>query len=108
MWFPSWPWNSGPALYPCRVVGGGGGGHGSLLIQSTCALLTWRRLTTVSPGESCEGYCGSMGYRGHWDVPFGPCTNKVRAVSVFSAQSQTRSQWVLDSAKVAPCHQFCL
>jgi len=58
---------------------------------------------TVSPGESCGGYCGSMGYRGRWYVPFGPCTNKVRAVSVFSAQSQARSQWVLDSAKVVPC-----
>jgi len=23
MWIPSWPWNSGPALYPCRVVGEG-------------------------------------------------------------------------------------
>jgi len=22
MWILSWPWNSGPALYPCRVVGG--------------------------------------------------------------------------------------
>jgi len=22
MWIPSWPWNSGPALYPLRVVGG--------------------------------------------------------------------------------------
>jgi len=31
------------------------------------------------------GYCGCMGYRDCWYVPFGPCTNKVRAVSVFSA-----------------------
>jgi len=52
---------------------------------------------TVSPGESCEGYCGSIGYRGRWYVQFGPCTNKLRAVSVFSAQSQACSQWVLDS-----------
>jgi len=38
----------------------------------------------------------------------GPCTTKVRAGSVFSAQSQARSQWELDSAKVVPCQQFCL
>ena len=101
MWFPSWPWNSEPALYPCRVVGGG---HGSLLIQSTCALWTWRRLTTVSLGESWREY----GVPGPLVRAIRSCTNKVRAVSAFSAQSQARSQWVLDSAKFAPCHQFCL
>jgi len=31
------------------------GGQGSLPIQSTCALWTWRRLMTMSPGESCGG-----------------------------------------------------
>ena len=77
-------------------------------VQSTCVLWPWRRLTTVSPEESCGWYCGSMGYRGSWDEPIGPCITKVRAVSVFLAQSRTRFQLELDSAKVAPCHRFCL
>lgn len=34
---------------------------------------------------------------------FCPCMTKVRVVSLFSAQTQICSQWVLDSAKVAPC-----
>ena len=76
------------------LLGGGGGGE------------SWKSLMTVSPRESCGGYCRSIGYWGRWYVPFDPCTNKVRSVSVFSAQSQARSQWVLDSAKVAHCHQF--
>ena len=37
--------------------------HGSLPNQSTCALWTWRRHSTVSLGESCGGFSGSMGYR---------------------------------------------
>jgi len=49
---------------------------------------------TMSHRESCGGHCESMG---HWYKPLGPCTTKVRAVSVFSAQSKARSQWVLDS-----------
>jgi len=49
-----------------------------------------RRLMTTSHGESCGRYCRSM-----------------RAVPVFSAQSQARSQWVLDSTNVVPCHRFC-
>jgi len=50
---------------------------------------------TVSPGESCRGYCRHMGYRGHWYVPFGSCTNKVRAVSVFLAQIKFKYLGVL-------------
>jgi len=30
------------------------GGHGSLPIQSACALWTWRRLMTVFPGDTCH------------------------------------------------------
>jgi len=78
-------WTSSLPLQGCS------GGHGSLPIQSPCALWTWRRLMTVSPWESCWGYYGSMGYRGRWYKPFGPCTTKVRAVYVFSAQSSTFS-----------------
>jgi len=59
----------------------------SLLLQGCWgALWTWRRLMAVFPRESCGGYCGN------WYEPFGPCTTNVRAVSIFSAQSQARSQ----------------
>ena len=37
--------------------------HGSLPNQSTCALWTWRRHSTVSLWESCGGFTGSTGYR---------------------------------------------
>lgn len=33
---------------------------------------------------------------------------KVRALSVLLAGSQTFFQWVLSSARVVPCNQFCL
>lgn len=36
--------------------------HGSLPIRSSPVLWTWRRLVTVSPGESCWGNCRSMGH----------------------------------------------
>jgi len=35
--------------------------HGSLPIQSACALWTWRRLMTVFPGEYCGGTAGVWG-----------------------------------------------
>ena len=64
MWIPSWLWNSGPALYPCRVVWGRGRGHGSLHIQSTCALWTWRRLMIMCPpGNPVGGTAGVWGTR---------------------------------------------
>ncbi|KAK0137077.1 hypothetical protein N1851_026739 [Merluccius polli] len=49
-----------------------------------------------------------MGYRGRWYKPSVPSTTKVRAVFVFSAQSETHSQWVLDTAKVTPCPRFVI
>lgn len=53
------------------------------------------------PREPSGGYSGNMG---SWTVCYrlsGPCTTKVRAVPVFSAQSQIRSLWVVDFARVA-------
>ena len=50
------------------------------------------------------GCWGSMGYWSCFYKLSCPCTIKVRAVSVFLAPSLTRSQCVLDSARVAPCH----
>lgn len=47
------------------------------------------------------GHYGNMGYWGCYYEPFGPCMTKTRVVFAFTAQSQTRSQLVLDSAKVA-------
>ena len=47
-----------------------------------------------------------MGWWGHYFRPFGLCTPGVRAVSVYSALSQVRSLWVLDTAKVVPCHDI--
>ena len=44
----------------------------------------WGGRATVSLGGSCGGYWGSIGYRGCWYEPSGPCTTKVRAVFVFS------------------------
>ena len=79
-------------------------GHGSLHIQSTCALWTWRRLTTMSLWAPCGWCCGIMGYWGRCCELFGSYITAVRAVSAFLAVSQTRSQLVLGSARVVPCH----
>lgn len=48
----SCPSNSWPILYPCRVVDGVMGG---------CVLCTWRRLKTISHGESCGAAAGVRG-----------------------------------------------
>ena len=44
-----------------------------------------------------------MGYQGRCNVPSVVCITKVRAASIFSAQSQTCFQWGSDSITVAPC-----
>lgn len=50
------PWDSGPALYPCRVVGG---------VMEVCpsSLHVFHELGEgLQPFPSCGGYCGSMVY----------------------------------------------
>lgn len=60
--------------------------HGSLLIQSTCALSTWRSLTTLFLGEPSGGYCRTMRYLGHCNKPPSPCLTKMRVVSRILTQ----------------------
>lgn len=93
MWIPSWPWYSGPALTSSIDKF-----EGSWEIQSTCALCTWRRLTTMSPRLPCGQCCGSMGYWGHCCKPFGPYLTAVRAVSAFLTVIQTH-WWVSRSTR---------
>uniref|UniRef100_A0A3Q0TAJ5 Ig-like domain-containing protein n=1 Tax=Amphilophus citrinellus TaxID=61819 RepID=A0A3Q0TAJ5_AMPCI len=56
--------------------------RGSLPNQSTCALWTWGRYSTVSLGVSCGRSCGSMGCLARCCGPFSLCTTAVRAWSV--------------------------
>lgn len=63
------------------------GAQGSLPTESTCVWLIWRGFMTMSNGESC---CCE---------PSGPCTTKVRAVSVSLA---------LASPRDVPYNWFCL
>jgi len=71
-------------------------------------LLTWRRLLTGSLTGYCGGCCGSMGYRTRCNGLSGLCTPAVRALFAFSALSQTRSRWVLASARAARYPRSCL
>ena len=68
--------------------------HGSLPNQSTFALWTWRRHSTMSFIAFCEGLCG-------------PCTSGAGALFTLPAVSQTCSQYMLDCGRAALCHQFC-
>lgn len=62
---------------------------------------------TFSPVESNERYCGNMGYQGRCYEPCGPCITEVRAVSIYSVQSQPHFSgcW---PPQGCPCHWFGL
>lgn len=83
-------------------------GHGCLPIRFKCFLWAWGRLLSMHPGESCRGYCGRMWNCGHCYEASNPYVTGARAVSIFTAGSQTHFRSVLSSTGVVPCHQFCL
>ena len=72
-------------------------------IQSTCVFVDLEKAYDQVPWEILWEVL-----REYREGPSNLCTPKVRAVSGFSAVSQTCSQWGLASARAAPCHLSCL
>lgn len=56
----------------------------------------------VRPWSFKDEWCRTTGYRGRCYVPFSSWLSKVGALSLFTAQSQTHSQWVLELQQGCP------
>lgn len=88
-----------PALYPFRFAMG----VCSSRVHVFCGLKkTKKAYSFVRPWSFKDEWCRTAGYRGRCHVPFSSWLSKVGALSLFTAQSQTHSQWVLELRQGCP------
>lgn len=88
-----------PALYPFRFATG----VCSSRVHVFRGLKNRKKAYSfVRPWSFKDEWCRTTGYRGRCHVPFSSWLSKVGALSLFTAQSQTHSQWVLELRQGCP------
>lgn len=88
-----------PALYPFRFAMG----VCSSKVHVFRGLKNRKKAYSfVRPWSFKDEWCRTTGYQGRCHVPFIPRLSKVGALSLFTAQSQTHSQWVLELRQGCP------